>query len=113
LALVSETAPYRELEKQAELLENRLEKVKSLKKIETHGYPDQNVRVSLNIEKLAHQHISLNAVIGALQSENINIPGGNIQMNTRRFNVKTSGEYKSIDEIKNTIVYSANGKLFT
>ncbi len=111
LALVSETAPYKELEKQAELLENKLEKVKSLKKIETHGYPEQNVRVSLNIEKLAHQHIPLNAVIGALQSENINIPGGNIQMNTRRFNVKTSGEYKSLDEIKNTIVYSANGKI--
>ncbi len=32
-------------------------------------------------------------------------------MNTRRFNVKTSGEYKSMDEIKNTIVYSANGKI--
>ena len=31
-------------------------------------------------------------------------------MNSRKFNVKTSGEYKGIDEIKNTIVYSANGK---
>src|SRR5260221_2541996 len=111
LALVSETAPYRELQKQVEELENRLEKIKSLKRIETHGYPEQQVRVSLNIEKLAHQHIPLNAIIGSLQSENANIPGGSIQMNTRRFNVKTSGEYKSMDEIKNTIVYSANGKI--
>ena len=111
LALVSETAPYRELQKQVEELESRLEKIKSLKRIETHGYPEQQVRVSLNIEKLAHQHIPLNAIIGSLQSENANIPGGSIQMNTRRFNVKTSGEYKSMDEIKNTIVYSANGKI--
>ncbi|MBI1768782.1 MAG: efflux RND transporter permease subunit [Bacteroidetes bacterium] len=111
LALVSETAPYRDLKKQVEELESRLEKIKSLKRIETHGYPEQQVRVSLNIEKLAHQHIPLNAVIGSLQSENANIPGGSIQMNTRRFNIKTSGEYKSIDEIKNTIVYSANGKI--
>lgn len=111
LALVSETASYYDLQKQVELLENRLEKVKSLKKIETHGYPERNVRVSLNIEKLALQHIPVNAVIGALQSENANIPGGNIEMGTRRFNIKTSGEYKSIDEIKNTIVYSANGKI--
>lgn len=111
LALVSETAPYRELQKQVEELESRLEKIKSLKRIETHGYPERQVRVSLNIEKLAHQHIPLNAIIGSLQSENANIPGGSIQMNTRRFNVKTSGEYKSMDEIKNTIVYSANGKI--
>jgi multidrug efflux pump subunit AcrB len=111
LGLVSQTAPYRELQKQVEALQDQLEKIKSLKKIETHGYPVQQVRVSLNIEKLAHQHIPLNAVIGALQSENVNIPGGSIQMDTRRFNIKTSGEYKSLDEIKNTIVFSANGKI--
>jgi len=111
LALVSETATYHDLQKQVEALEDRLERIKSLKKIETHGYPEQQVRVLLNIERLAQQHIPVAAVIGALQSESVNIPGGNIEMNTRRFNVKTSGEYKDINEIKNTIVYSANGKI--
>lgn len=111
LGLVSETAPYRDLQKQVEELESRLEKIKALKKIETHGYPEQQVRVSLHIEKMAHQRIPLNAVIGALQSENANIPGGSIQMDMRRFNIKTSGDYKNLDEIKNTIVFSANGKI--
>ncbi len=111
LALLSETASYKELETAVEKLEDDLEKVKSLKKIETHGYPEQQVRVSLNLEKMAHQHIPVSYVINALQSENVNIPGGSIQMNTRRFNVKTSGEYTNINEIKNTIVYSANGKI--
>jgi multidrug efflux pump subunit AcrB len=111
LALVSETSSYRDLKKQVETLEDQLEKIKSLKKIETHGYPDQQVRVSLNIGKLAYQHIPVNAVISSLQSESADIPGGNIQMNTRRFNVKTSGEYESLDEIRNTIIYTANGKI--
>ncbi|MFM7854890.1 MAG: efflux RND transporter permease subunit, partial [Flammeovirgaceae bacterium] len=111
LALISETAAYRELEEKVENLEDRLEKVKSLKKIETFGFPEQEVRVALNIEKIALNKIPVNAVLGALQSENANIPGGRIQMNTRNFNIKTSGDYKSVDEIKNTIVYSANGKI--
>lgn len=111
LALVSETASYKELQTWVEALEDDLESVKGLKKIETHGYPKQQVRVALNIEKMAQQRIPVNAVIGALQSENVNIPGGSIQMATRRFNVKTSGEYKSVDEIRNTIVYAANGKI--
>ncbi|MFM8914442.1 MAG: efflux RND transporter permease subunit, partial [Flammeovirgaceae bacterium] len=111
LALISETASYRELEEKVETLEDRLEKVKSLKKIETFGFPEQEVRVSLNIEKMALNKIPVNVVLGALQSENANIPGGRIQMNTRNFNIKTSGDYKSVDEIKNTIVYSANGKI--
>jgi multidrug efflux pump subunit AcrB len=111
LALISETATYRELEEKVENLEDRLEKVKSLKKIETFGFPEQEVRVALNIEKMALNKIPVNAVLGALQSENANIPGGRIQMNTRNFNIKTSGDYKSVHEIKNTIVYSANGKI--
>lgn len=111
LALISETATYRELEEKVENLEDRLEIVKSLKKIETFGFPEQEVRVALNIEKMALNKIPVNAVLGALQSENANIPGGRIQMNTRNFNIKTSGDYKSVDEIKNTIVYSANGKI--
>ncbi len=111
VALVSETASYRELESHVERLEDELEKIKGLKGIATHGYPDQQVRVSLNIEKMALNHIPVNAVMGALQSENVNIPGGNVQVNTRKFNVKTSGDYKSVDEIKNTIVYSAYGKI--
>lgn len=111
LALISETASYRELEEKVESLEDKLEKVKSLKKIETFGFPEQEVRVSLNVEKMALNKIPANAVLGALQSENANIPGGRIQMNTRNFNIKTSGEYKNIEEIKNTIIYSANGKI--
>jgi multidrug efflux pump subunit AcrB len=110
VALVSETASYRELEMYVERLEDDLEKVKELKGIATHAYPEQQVRVSLNIEKMALNHIPVNAVMGALQSENVNIPGGNVQINSRKFNVKTSGDYKSIDEIKSTIVYSANGR---
>lgn len=111
LALISETASYRELEEKVESLEDKLEKVKSLKKIETFGFPEQEIHVSLNLEKMALNKIPVNAVLGAVQSENANIPGGRIQMNTRTFNIKTSGDYKSLEEIKNTIVYTANGKI--
>jgi multidrug efflux pump subunit AcrB len=111
LALISETASYRELQDKVETLEKKLEKIKSLKKIESFGFPEQEVKVALNLEKMAQNRIPVNAVLGALQSENVNIPGGRIQVNTRNFNIKTSGEYKDIEEIRNTIVYSANGKI--
>ncbi|MBX7125023.1 MAG: efflux RND transporter permease subunit [Cyclobacteriaceae bacterium] len=111
LALVSETAPYRELEKYVEQLEESLEKVKGLKRIQTHGFPEQQLQVSLNLEKMAQVHLPVNAVIGALQSENVNIPGGALQSGSRRFNVKTSGAYKSVEEIRNTIVGSAGGRI--
>ncbi len=111
VALTSETTPYSELEEWSKKLKERLEKIKTLKNVDNWAFPQQQVRVSLNLEKMAQNNIPLNAVIGAIQSENVNIPGGSIEMSSKKFNIKTSGDYKSVDEIKNTIVTSIGGKM--
>ncbi|WP_299248418.1 efflux RND transporter permease subunit [uncultured Aquimarina sp.] len=111
MAITSENASYADLEKTAEQLEEQLEKIKGFKKVETWGYPEQEIRVELNLQKLAQQNIPLQYVYGALQSENVNIPGGAININSRKFNVKTSGDYESIEDIKNTVIYASNGKI--
>lgn len=111
VALVSETAPYKEMEKQSDRLKESLETIKSLKNVETWGYPEQQVRVSLRLEQIAQQGIPINNVLGAIQSENVNIPGGNVWMNSRKFNVKTSGSYADAEEVRNTIVYSSGSKV--
>ncbi|AQG81670.1 efflux RND transporter permease subunit [Spirosoma montaniterrae] len=109
VALQSEVASDKELGRYADDLKERLEKVKSLKNVDDWGYPQSTVRVSLNIEKMAQEGIPVNRVIGALQAENVNIPGGSVQVGTRKFNVKTAGKYESIEQIRNTIV-SSNGQ---
>jgi multidrug efflux pump subunit AcrB len=106
VALVSETASNKELGDKADDLKDELSKIKSLKSVENWGYPARTVRISLNLEKIALEGVPVNQIIQALQAENYNIPGGSIQANTRKFNVKTSGDYKSLGEIKNTIVAS-------
>ena len=78
--------------------------------MEIHGIPDPQVRVELDLEKMSQMHLPLNAVTGSLQSEIANIPGGSISAGQRSFNIKTSGNFQSIEEIKNTIVSSSSGK---
>lgn len=109
VALLSEVASSKELGDYADDLKKEFEKIKSLKNAEDWGYPASVVRISLNIEKMAQHGVPVNRVIGALQAENLNIPGGSIQAGTRKFNVKTAGDYQSLDEIRNTIV-STNGQ---
>lgn len=111
IGLLSETTPYKDLEEWSKKLKERLEKVKSLKNVDNWAFPQQQVRISLQLEKLAQYNIPLNKVLGAIQNENINIPGGSIEMGKKKFNIKTSGDYKNIEEIKNTIVSNASGKL--
>ena len=109
IALVSDLASNQALGDHAERLRKTLEKVKSLKKAKDWGIPTSIVRVALNTEKMAQAGITTNRVLGALQAENVNIPAGSVVAGARKFNVKTSGDYQSLDEIRNTIV-STNGQ---
>ncbi len=104
--LISEVAQYSELENYSKKLKEELEKVKSLKNVQNSAFPQKQVRIAINLERLAANKVPLNNVLQSIQSENINIPGGSVEMGTKKLNVKTSGEYKSLDEIRNTVVKS-------
>ncbi|WP_026632071.1 efflux RND transporter permease subunit [Dyadobacter alkalitolerans] len=110
-ALISENASYAQLKRFSKEFKERLEKVKSLKKVEYAGFPERQVKVSLNLEKIAQQKLTQNQIIGALQSENVNIPGGSISMATKKLNIKTSGNYRTLEEVANTVVSTSGGKI--
>jgi multidrug efflux pump subunit AcrB len=110
-AIMSETAEYSEMEEQAEKLKDRLTKVKDLKFVEVHAFPNQRVNIQLNTDRMAQYKIPLNRVLGLLQAENMDIPAGAIEVGDRKLNVKTSGSYDSIDEIKNTVVSSSGTQI--
>lgn len=110
LALVSENASDEKMKYYAEKLKEELEKIKSLKKVNFHGVSLQEVRIDLSLEKIAQFKIPLNYIIGSIQSEAANIPAGSIRAGSKIFNVKTSGKYKNLEEIQQTVVYAAAGK---
>ncbi|MGF1637655.1 MAG: efflux RND transporter permease subunit [Cyclobacteriaceae bacterium] len=112
VALVSENASYASLKKQADNLKDQLEKVVDLKKVKVSGVPDQEVRIDLQFDKLAELKIPLNIVLGSIQSEAVNIPGGSITAGNKTFNVKTSGKFNSLDDIANIVISNANGNIF-
>lgn len=112
IALVSENAPTDQMIRLAEDLRDALEVIPELKLVEIHGLPDRQVKVALHPEKMARMGISYSSVFGMIQSEMGSIPGGSIQGGGKVFNIKTSGNYRSAEDVANTLVYSANGKSF-
>ena len=110
IALISENASRDNLKKYGERLQEELEKITELKKVNLFGLPDQIVRIDLRLDKIAEMNIPLNAILGSIQSELSNIPGGQVEAGSKSFNVKTSGNYTSAEEIAETIVYSVQGK---
>jgi multidrug efflux pump subunit AcrB len=111
LALVSENASDASLRRLADELKTQLEKVPSLKKVAYHGVPEQQVRVDVDLDRLARMGIPLNYVLVSISGEAANIPAGSLRAGTRSYNVKTSGKYRDVEEIANTVVFSGGGRV--
>ncbi|MFG4002265.1 efflux RND transporter permease subunit [Flavobacterium aquidurense] len=111
VALISENASDKKLRDAADELKTKLEKITNLKDVKYAGIPEQEIRIDLQLDKLAQLKIPLNLVIGSLQSEAADIPGGSVNLGSKVFNVKTSGKFKNADDVANTVIYNANGKI--
>src|SRR5688572_11612833 len=109
-ALVSEDAPYRELEDHARDLKDILKAVDGVRTSETWAYPARELRVALDLPRMAELRLPPGKVIEALQSENTTVPGGSIDVGSRNFSVKTSGSYESLDEVRDTVVAAVDGR---
>jgi multidrug efflux pump subunit AcrB len=110
IALVSADAPYRELEDYARDLKDTLKSVPGIRTAESWGYPQRELRVEVDLKRMAEIALTPGQVIQALQSENANIPAGPIDLGSRSFSLKTSGSYKSLDEVRDTVVASVAGR---
>ena len=111
LALWSDTTDYKSMEFHAKQLEKRLEAIEAVKKADIWGYPTQVVAVDLNLAMLKHYGISIATINSVLQKRAVNITPGFVDANTRRFNVKTSGNFQQIEELNNTVVFSNNSAI--
>ena len=107
--VISNSASRKQLQEEAERLEETLKTVSELKNVEIHGIPDEVVKIDLQLDKLASMKLPVNAILGAVQSELANIPGGSIDVGNKAYNIKTSGNYVDVNEINQTVVYSYNG----
>lgn len=102
LALVSDTASWHTLDEAADELKDRLERVPGVRESQAWAYPQHELRVQADFKRMASLNLRLGQLLSALSGENTNIPGGPVEAGSRRFNVKTSGNYKTLDEVRDT-----------
>jgi multidrug efflux pump subunit AcrB len=103
-ALTSEDVATAILARQAEELERRLERVSAVKRADSWAFPEEQVHLSLDFERMNSSGVSFRQVASAVSSAGANIPGGDLDAGSRRYNVKTSGDFVSLDQIRRTVV---------
>ena len=110
VALVSETMSAREMEDMAKDLRDDIDRSPGVRDTKFWGLPPSEVRVALDFGRLAAMKIPVTAIANAIGAESRDVPGGPIHSGERRFNIKTSGGYDSLQQIENTVVGSFDNR---
>ncbi len=99
-----------ELREYAENLEDKIEEIPQISKVNIKGIEERLIRLNLDKEKMDAFHLSFNDIENAVKYENVSVSGGDVIINGTRRSVRTVGEFKDINEIEEIIVKSENGK---
>ena len=88
----------------------RFEQIPGVGSIDVWGGVYKEVHVELKRDRLIASGLSSAQVQQAIASENVNLPGGNVNSGVKQLYVRTLGEYDNIEQIANTIITVVDGK---
>lgn len=88
----------------------RFEQISGVGSIDVWGGVYREVHVELKRDRLIASGLSSSQVQQAIASENVNLPGGNVNQGIQQLYVRTLGEYESLDQISNTIITVVDNK---
>ena len=111
VALVSPTLPYHDFDRLAENLTDRLGAVPGVRTAERWGIPARRVEVALDLGRLSRLRLPPGLVLSVIEGESADIPSGSVESGRRRFNVRASGSYETLEQIRQTVVRAAGGHL--
>ncbi len=87
----------------------RLERVPGVAAIDVWGGREREIHVNLDPDRLKGLELSLDQIISRVRAGNVNVPAGNIERGIYDVLIRTPGEYRSLDEIRNTVVTVREG----
>ncbi|MBP6879122.1 MAG: efflux RND transporter permease subunit [Phenylobacterium sp.] len=111
VALVSEHLPMRRLEKLADTLRERLDRTPGVREARYWGAPPSEVRVAIDLPKLAAMQLPPTAVADALRAAGAETPVGAAHAGERRFNVKAGGAFRDLQAVADTPVRAVDGQV--
>jgi multidrug efflux pump len=87
-----------------EELEDRIEDVDGILDVTLSGGLEREVQVNVDPEKLRHYRLSLMDVKLAILNENLNMPGGNLEVGDYSYLLRVPGEISDPSEIESFVV---------
>jgi HAE1 family hydrophobic/amphiphilic exporter-1 len=109
-ALLFEHAPLPELRRFAEdEIEARFERVPGVANANVFGGREDEIQIRFDPHKLAARKLSVLDMRDALRSDNRDTTGGELEVEKRRYTIRTLGQFDDLDDIRTTVIGYTNG----
>ncbi|TVQ65791.1 MAG: efflux RND transporter permease subunit, partial [Balneolaceae bacterium] len=110
LTLTSSTRSPRELRTIAtQQLEQRIERISGVASAATAGGYDRQINIRIRNANMRAYNLSIADIAGTLRQENIQVPAGQLEEGETTYSLRTVGDFRNIDQIRNTIVGNYDG----
>lgn len=91
-------------------IEQRLERIPGIASAETSGGLERQVNIWLRTDQMLAYNLDIASIANRLRQENVQVPAGEIIEGRMIYSLRTIGEFKNIDEIRDAIVAIRDGE---
>ncbi|MEQ9231565.1 MAG: efflux RND transporter permease subunit, partial [Cyclobacteriaceae bacterium] len=93
-----------ELEAYAEDLEEEIEKISEVSKVEITGVEEKEVQIRVNPFQMEAREVSFGDIESAISQENMTMSGGDVLTDGTRRSVRVVGEFTEVDQLVDVVV---------
>ncbi|MEK9503748.1 efflux RND transporter permease subunit [Gaopeijia maritima] len=94
----------------ADDLQDRLEQIPEILRVDVRGGLEREVQVDVDLPKLQFYGLAINDVIDAIAMENVTVPGGSIDVGRSSYLVRVDGEFDDPALIEDLVVTAIEGR---
>ncbi len=87
----------------------QLERAEGIAEVPVFGGLDREIRITIDPHVVAAKGLTFREIESALRRENVNISAGTVAQGKRDYTYRTVGEYRTIEDIENTVVAYREG----
>ncbi len=98
------------LKELGEDLQERIESIPAILRVALRGGLEREVQVDVDLARMQYHNVSFDDVLSAIRQENVNVPGGSIDVNGVKYLVRVDGEFDDPSVVRDLVVTTANGR---
>ena len=111
-SLLSERRARGEIRKIAvDVVKDELQRLDGVAQVDVYGASEREIQLLVDPRKLESYNITFQQIFEITNSQNLNTPGGKVKEKGTELTLRTIGQYKTIDDIKNIIIANQGGRL--